>query len=486
MTGRTAGFRNGRARPGAARAHRRRCPGASGAGLPPAPAGGAVPAPFRGALRGALRGLGGGLVLALFLASLFLAFGGGAALGAGQGVPRAAEPVAAGEPAPAAAQGQGFSALARVIPEGSLLRDSGAASELTLLLSQPVPYRLFTLDGPRRLVIDFHEVDWSGFDARAFDRSQAVGAVRTGVVRPGWSRMVLDLTRPMRVETAALLSRPADGRARVVLRLEPTDAEAYAATAGAPAGALLPVPEPPAPAPGRAEGRLRVVLDPGHGGIDPGAERAGVSEADLMLTFARELRDVLRRTGRFEVALTRDSDIFVPLETRVAIAHRSGADVFLSLHADALIEGRASGSTVYTLSGTASDAASRKLAERHDRADLLAGVDLSGQDDVIALVLMDMARIETAPRSESLARALVEGLRATVGTHKRPHLRAGFSVLKAPDIPSALIEIGFLSSPRDRSRLLDADWRARAAAGIRDGLLRWADADAAEAPLRRR
>ena len=178
------------------------------------------------------------------------------------------------------------------------------------------------------------------------------------------------------------------------------------------------------------------------------------------------------------MVLTRQGNEFVPLEARLSIARRAAADVFLSLHADALVEGRASGSTVYTLSERASDTASQKLAERHDRGDLLAGVDLSGQDDVIARVLMDMARNETAPRTGKLAEALVAGLRATVGVHKRPHLQAGFSVLKAPDIPSVLIEIGFLSSERDRERLLDPDWRAQAAGGIRDALLAWAEQDA--------
>ena len=148
--------------------------------------------------------------------------------------------------------------------------------------------------------------------------------------------------------------------------------------------------------------------------------------------------------------------------------------MFLSLHADAIAEGRASGATIYTLSDTASDEASRKLAERHDRDDLLAGVDLSAQDDVVAGVLMDLARAETGPRSDRLADALVAGLGATVGLHKRPHLQADFSVLKSPDSPSALIELGFLSSDKDRARLNDPAWRARAQAGIRDALTAWA------------
>ncbi|MCC6008452.1 MAG: N-acetylmuramoyl-L-alanine amidase, partial [Rhodobacteraceae bacterium] len=182
----------------------------------------------------------------------------------------------------------------------------------------------------------------------------------------------------------------------------------------------------------------------------------------------------------------RDDDIFVALQSRVSQARAAGADVFLSLHADALAEGRAMGTTVYTLSETASDAASQRLAAEHDRADLLAGVDLGDQDDIIASVLMDLARTETQPRSERLARALVEGIGAATGRlYKRPHLSAGFSVLRAPDIPSVLVELGFMSDPRDLRNLLDPDWRAQAAAGIVDALETWAEADAAEAGLLR-
>uniref|UniRef100_UPI0018E46071 N-acetylmuramoyl-L-alanine amidase family protein n=1 Tax=Roseovarius salinarum TaxID=1981892 RepID=UPI0018E46071 len=247
----------------------------------------------------------------------------------------------------------------------------------------------------------------------------------------------------------------------------------------------------PAPA-ARAEPRrrqrgnrpLRVVLDAGHGGIDPGAERDGTTEKALMLTFARELREELLRAGGFEVIMTRDADRFVSLERRVAAAHRARADVFLSLHADALREGVAHGATVYTLSDSASDKASAKLAERHNRADMLAGIDLSGQDDVVADVLMDLARAETAPRADRLSRALVLGVKeGGLPLNSRPRRAAGFSVLKSPDIPSVLFEVGFMSSPRDLKNLRDPDWRARMAVALREALQAWRIADAAAAEL---
>ncbi|WP_099827318.1 N-acetylmuramoyl-L-alanine amidase [Oceaniglobus indicus] len=388
--------------------------------------------------------------------------------------------------APMARAQDTLGAMARPIVEESDIADFGANLQITLALSQPVPFRIFTLDTPRRLVIDFSVVDWAGQDVASIDRSDIVTSVLSGPFRRGWSRLVLGLDAPMMIETAGLATGEADGGATLKVQLAPGDAASFAANAGAPEGAVLTLPAPaevtPAPARQTGDRPVMVMLDPGHGGLDPGAEVDGIVEADLMLQFARDLRAVLEADGRFSVTMTRDDDTFVPLETRVSLARAAGADAFLSLHADVVAEGRASGATVYTLSQEASNEASRVLAERHDRADLLAGLDLSGHDDVVAGVLMDMARLNTTPRSDRLARALVRELGQHTGDlHKRPRLRAGFSVLKAPDIPSVLVELGFLSSDRDRANLTDPAWRRRAAEGIRDALADWAEADAAEA-----
>ncbi|WP_226780926.1 N-acetylmuramoyl-L-alanine amidase [Oceaniglobus trochenteri] len=386
--------------------------------------------------------------------------------------------------------GDSLSALARPDLERSEIIDIGDNLQMTLALSQPVPWRIFTLDDPARLVVDFNAVDWSGQDMQAILFSDYVSEVLTGPFLNDWTRLVLRLSRPMALETAALVTGAEDGGATLKVQMRTVDHETFAASAIAPPGAVIagaPVTDLPPPRARQRGGRpLVVVLDPGHGGIDPGADAEGVIEAHVMLRFAKDLRGVLEETGRFRVVLTRESDVFVPLEERVTVARMARADVFLSLHADALAEGRASGATVYTLSQEASDEASRVLAERHDRADLLAGLDLSDQDDVIAGVLMDMARRNTTPRADRLAGKLVAGLAERTGDlHKRPRLRAGFSVLKAPDIPSALIELGFLSSAHDRARLTDPQWRHLAAMGIRDGLLQWAREDAAEAELLR-
>ena len=382
--------------------------------------------------------------------------------------------------------------LARADGTGSRIWADGENLAIELVLSQPVPWRVRMLAAPPRLVMDFREVEFGALDLHrlAAGAPGQVVAVRAGRLREGWSRLLVELDRPRLVGLSELRTGQKGGdMALLRLRLRPATAEDFAAEAARPdpPGWALPRPAGPSePGKPRGSGPLRVMLDPGHGGIDPGAEHAGHSEAALMLTFARELKEALLRAGGFEVVMTRDSDVFVPLETRIALAHQAQADVFVSLHADAVSEGLATGATVYTLADEASDAASAALAERHDRDALLSGVDLTGQDDLIASVLMDLARTETAPRSARLSQALVTAMRtARIPLHKTPERGAAFSVLKAPDIPSVLVELGYMSSPRDLARLTDPAWRADMAGAIMQGLAAWSVHDAAAALLMR-
>ena len=382
---------------------------------------------------------------------------------------------------------QDFGALARFDPVDSRISDTRHGLAIELHLSTGVPYRIFTLDDPRRLVIDFREVDWTGADPDSLLDAERITSLRLGPYVPGWSRLVAELAEPLGVSRAQMRVDGVTGGATLEIRLEPVTEEAFAAASGAPQDPRwdLPPPETVAPlSPRDPDAALRVVIDPGHGGLDPGAETAIIDEKTLMLVFARELREELLRAGGFEVVLTREDDRFVSLERRVAIAHKLGADVFISLHADALSEGRATGATVYTLSDSASDKASAALAERHNRANILAGVDLTESDDVVADVLMDLARMETQPRADQLARAVRLGIKEQgIALNSRPLRSAGFSVLKSPDIPSILIELGFLSSRSDLEHLRDPVWRAAMAAGIRDALEAWRIADAAAAKL---
>ena len=385
---------------------------------------------------------------------------------------------------------QEMGGLAR--PAGALTFDAGWRSlTLTLPLSQPVPWRTRLLADPPRAVIDFRTVDWAGFDPAAVALDGAASAVRVGDAGGGWSRLIVELTRPMGFAEAGLTADPSGGPAMLAARLVPLSDEDFAQQAAALA-ATETMPGDPLTAAGLRPPLGRrptlVVLDPGHGGIDPGAVHEGISEARLILAFALELAEALRRTGHYEVVLTREDDSFVSLESRITVAHSAEADLFLSLHADALEDGEAQGATLYTLSAEATDAASAALAERHDRTDLLAGnVDLTGADDTVANVLMDIARAETQPATEALARALIaaiqgEGLRM----HRHPWQQAAFSVLKSPSVPSILLEIGFLSSRRDRERLRDPAWRARMVQALVRGLDAWVEGEVAQQGLRRR
>ncbi len=363
-------------------------------------------------------------------------------------------------------------ALARLLDGGAVIEDAGGRVEVRVDLSQSVPWRVHTLDGPPRLVVDFSELAW---DVAPDVRSGSVVDVNVGPYRPGWSRMVVVLREPLAVD-AAEMRVASDGTAVLEMRLVPTTAEDFRDAAGnEPDDVRAPLAVPSA-----TSGRVRVALDAGHGGIDPGAEDDDLREADLMLAFARTLKEVLLRSGRFEVVMTREEDVFVPLETRMTLARAAGADVFLSLHADALAEdaGEASGMTVYTLADDVTDQAALRLAERHAQNDILAGVDLAGAEDEIAFVLLDLARHETMPRSEALAKRLVAGFQSLeLAVNSNPHRYGGFSVLKAAEMPSVLVELGFLSSKDDRARLVSEDWAARASEAMRNGLLQWADED---------
>ncbi|MFX0541043.1 N-acetylmuramoyl-L-alanine amidase [Roseovarius sp. S4756] len=385
------------------------------------------------------------------------------------------------------AQQSDFGALSRLDPAASAITGARGEIRVDLALSQGVPFRIFSLDAPPRIVVDFREVDWAGTLGPELVQTDLVTSARVGGFRPGWSRMVLELAGPFALAQASLTGDVNGAGTNLNLLLERTTPEAFAAGAGVPNQPGWDLPEPAdlgvAAAP-QDDGALVIVLDPGHGGIDPGAAEGETMEKDVMLAFARELKEALLRRGDIRVVMTREDDSFVSLERRVAIAHAANADLFLSLHADSLGEGGARGATIYKLGADASDAASAALAERHDRADMLAGLDLSGTDDVVADVLMDLARMETQPRVDLLARALLIGLEEeALSVNSKPIRTASFSVLKSPDIPSILLEVGFLSNGRDLNNLIDPEWRQRMAQAVADGVGAWMIADAANADL---
>ncbi|MBM1688459.1 N-acetylmuramoyl-L-alanine amidase [Sulfitobacter geojensis] len=385
-----------------------------------------------------------------------------------------------------AATAQDLSALARVDPAKSSVSDGWfGKTEIKIGLSQGVPFRVFLLENPARLVVDFKEADWATVRPdMILPQAGRVSAVRFGAFRPGWSRLVADLSEPLVPVEVGMPVDAASGQAVLEITLKTASPEEFTAQAGAPVDPAWPEALTKAPeTQGLKQKRFTVALDAGHGGIDPGAERGDVLEKDLMLSFARTLREVLLRND-VDVVMIRDEDVFVALETRVAIAHQARADIFISLHADSLRQGGAKGATVYTLSKEASDAATAHLAARHDRSDIIAGADLTGSDDQVAGILLDLARQETEPRSLALAKVLAEGMAQAGGPmNRRPLRKAGFSVLKSADIPSVLVEVGFLSSDRDLKNLRDPVWRNTMVNGMAQAILTWRDNDAARAPL---
>ncbi|MEM8630218.1 MAG: N-acetylmuramoyl-L-alanine amidase [Pseudomonadota bacterium] len=337
--------------------------------------------------------------------------------------------------------------------------------ELEFELPQATPYRVSAEEMPPSLFVDLAEAEGLAETDLGWFPPEVTG-YRITLAPDGWQRIAFDLSRPHDVQRVVLDT----GEDPPVLRVGLAALADFVPPAADPPVASL---QPQAP---RGDPRPLVALDPGHGGIDAGAVRENLREADLTLSFARELSEILIRSGRFRVMLTRTDDSYLRLGDRVSRARAAGAAALISLHADALEEGKASGTVVYTLSEEATDDVSRELVVMHDRSDVLGGVDLTGAGDDISGVLVELARRRTDPMSRALAEALVGALGAAeINLNSQPNRAAAFSVLKAADIPSVLVELGFMSDPGDLKKLQDPAWRSRAAEALGDGVIVWAD-----------
>jgi N-acetylmuramoyl-L-alanine amidase len=334
-------------------------------------------------------------------------------------------------------------------------------------LSRKIELRTFTLADPYRVVIDIPQVTFR-LSHRTGDTGRGlVKAFRYGLFMQGGSRIVLDLTKPARIERAFVLDAAEGQPARLVVDLVATDRESFM-RAIAPAQPPPPLEAARAPAPVvDADPRPLIVIDPGHGGIDNGTRApSGENEKTLVLDFALHLRDHIEKSGKYRVLMTRTDDTFVPLAERVRIARANQAALFISIHADALRrgDGEAQGATIYTLSDTASDAEAARLAEAENRADVIAGINLAAEPDNIAGILIDFAQRETRAYSLQFARLLAAELKSVARLHKHPLKSAGFRVLKAPDVPSVLLELGYVSNQQDLKQLTSDTWRTRTAA----------------------
>lgn len=375
----------------------------------------------------------------------------------------------------------------------------GERARLEITLTRPAPYRVFTLPDPPRVVVDLDGVRVAVADAAMPKGEGTIAGVRLGRVKPGTARLVVDLTGPARIAgsrliaagnghtlTVDLAGRNA-GRVRTQ-RLAadgPLPGRTIGSIAGA-AGAGFPTAATPfaaASAPAAAARAARpaprdiharqpvVVIDPGHGGVDPGAiSRRGLYEKHVTLAVAREIRDQLTAIGPYRVILTRNRDVFIPLRQRVAIARRAGADLLLSIHADKMDNRAVRGLSVYTLSERASDAEAAALAERENKVDLLADVDLSGAARDVTNILIDLAQRDTMNQSARVAQILVAQARGDLAVLSKAHRFAGFAVLKAPDVPSVLVELGFLSNEEDEAILRSASGRRRLARSVARGV----------------
>ena len=377
-----------------------------------------------------------------------------------------AEDTSAGTAAEAAplAAGPPYMLDARVIGDAKRMR-------FVADLSVPVDASVFALADPYRIIVDLPEVrfvlpDGAGAMGRGF-----VTAFRYGSISAGRSRIVIDVTGPVAIDKQFSVE-PADGQpARLVIDAVPTTRDKFLAAAKAYRESHAPAPIAAVAGQGTTGGdasKPLIVLDPGHGGIDLGARGdGGTLEKDVVLAFARVLGDKLVATGRYRVAYTRSDDTFIALGDRVRIAQEKNADLFISVHANSFPGSAVRGAIVYTVADEASDKMAAAQAEAENQSDVLAGIDVAAEDsDQVKTILADLTQRETRNFGVTFAQALIKHMGGKTRMFKIPHKEASFKVLEAPDVPSALIELGYLTTPEDEKLLVSPAWQATTADGI--------------------
>ena len=357
------------------------------------------------------------------------------------------------------------------------LAGDGKQTRFILDLDKPIQFRAFTLADPYRVVVDMPQVSFQLPAGTGTAGRGLVKAFRYGLVMPGGSRIVFDLTGPAKIANSYVLEAANGQPPRLVLELEEVDRTGFVqslspenrpelrpaiADAKPPAAACRAAAAPkPARAAGSASGGRDRSRPWRHRQRHPVRRRK--SEKNLVLGFGLALRDRIEKSGKYRVVMTRTDDTFIPLNDRVKVARNQSAALFVSIHADALPrrEGDAQGATIYTLSDKASDAEAERLAEAENKADAIGGVNLTEEPTEVADILIDLAQRETRTFSNRFARLLMGEMKTTVRMHKHPLKSAGFRVLKAPDVPSVLVELGYVSNKGDLEHLVSEDWRAR-------------------------
>lgn len=378
--------------------------------------------------------------------------------------------------------GGSFAAASTLEVKASRVWPSPEYSRITLELSDVPSFRHFQLKNPERFVLDLERVEpeaLADLAGKITAQDAYVAGVRVARNRPGVTRIVIDLKTEVRPQVFTL--RPmGDYAHRLVIDLYPTQTQSIEQQVEA-AIARAEGPKPEGRKPVEARGSMMrlitVAIDAGHGGEDPGAIGArGTREKDVTLAIARRLKAQIDRMDNMRAVLIRDGDYFIPLHERVNKARRLQADLFVSIHADAFLKPTARGSSVFALSEHgATSAAARWLAKRENEADLIGGVNLNVKDAYLKQTLLDLAQTATIADSLKVGRAVLEELGGINTLHKPQVEQAGFAVLKAPDIPSILVETAFISNPEEEAKLKDEAYQDKMAAALANGIKRYFD-----------
>ncbi len=362
------------------------------------------------------------------------------------------------------------------------LSSTGARTRLVLELSENIDFSIFRLAEPYRIVLDLPELDFTvGSGGSPMPGATGlIKSIRWGLFQAGDTRVVIDLTDAADVKNAFVLPATGVTPHRFVIDLERTTKDKFLAQVGPqnrigkqtlPREAQAKPDDKTKPVKNPANTKKLVMLDPGHGGVDPGAIGAsGIYEKIITLAAARQLKSRLEDTGRYKVVLTRDKDVSVGLTERRELAHDAGADIFVSLHADSIANKTVRGLSVYTLSEKASDAEAAALADQENDADRIIGIDLSRETQEVRHILVDLAQRESMNLATRVAGRLIDQLRREAMMLRTAHRFARFAVLKSPDIPSVLIEMGYLSHKEEETALKTESYRAKLMAAVVRGL----------------
>ena len=360
---------------------------------------------------------------------------------------------------------------------GIRLGQNGAVTRFVMDLDQNVKFSHMVLENPYRVVVDLPEVNW---DVNNIDdvAKGHVNGYRYGHFREDVSRLVLDLKGPGRVAKIFTLPRNAAGKYRLVVDIERVSSQDFEAKRGTPPPETIiksaSLSSPSLQARKKNQNRI-ITVDAGHGGVDPGTISViGVKEKNVVLSMSKAIKHELEKRKGYKVILTRDRDIYIPHRQRYEKARKAGADLFMSVHADAIKNPKVRGATVYTLSERASDQEAAALARKENRSDLIAGLDLAeGYDAEVTSILIDLAQRESMNYSARFASYLVPELKSRVEVRNNSHRFANFLVLKAPDVPSVLMEIGYMSNRQDSKLLASSKGRQKISSAVASAIVNY-------------